>query len=64
MSHTNAPRPLQLNCPKCPRQMRYHGILQNGARVYSCDRHGEWHLAQGGLFQADDKRAKQAWRET
>ena len=43
-------KPLQLNCPKCPRRMEFLYItIDRRVSVYRCWIHGEWHLGPGGL---------------
>jgi hypothetical protein len=41
--------PLPLNCPKCPRRMKYISTAGDGIQVYVCAEHGEWQLGPGGI---------------
>lgn len=42
--------PLQLNCPKCPRPMKFlYKTSDDRVSVYRCEVHGEWHLGEGGI---------------
>jgi hypothetical protein len=46
--------PLALNCPKCPRKMRFVRTTAGGVHLFACTEHGEWHLGYGGLYPPDD----------
>ena len=41
--------PLRLNCPKCPRRMKYIATTGDGIHLYVCAEHGEWQLGPGGI---------------
>jgi hypothetical protein len=46
---TIQPRPLDFNCPRCPRKLvhiRTSGNGPNAVHIYVCPVHGHWRLAQ------------------
>ena len=43
--------PLPLNCPKCPRRMKYVTATGDGIHVYVCAEHGAWQLGPGGIHR-------------
>jgi hypothetical protein len=49
-----ATEPLPLNCPQCPRKMRFVRTTVSGVHIFVCTEHGEWHLGYGGLYPPDD----------
>ena len=44
--------PLPLNCPKCPRELRYITTTDDQVVVYRCSEHGEWQLGPGRCVSA------------
>ena len=49
--------PLPLNCPKCPRALRYIATTDDQVLVYRCSEHGEWQLGPGGVYRPPPDRA-------
>jgi hypothetical protein len=43
--------PLPLNCPKCPRRLKYITTTRDGIHVYVCAVHGAWQLGPGGIYR-------------
>jgi hypothetical protein len=49
--------PIPLNCPKCPRPLKYLATTDDNILLYRCSEHGAWQLGPGGVYRPPPERA-------